>query len=61
MFNPHKTLCHYKAHAGNSKTQYLVLSAKAEKYACKVLKSSLTCHMSWLWKTSTSRPYVPSH
>eukprot|EP00957_Ditylum_brightwellii_P076773 5835412-Ditylum_brightwellii.AAC.1 len=46
-FNPHKTLENYKAPAGNSKTQYLVLKNKAEKYACKVLKSSLTCHESW--------------
>eukprot|EP00957_Ditylum_brightwellii_P085610 6512629-Ditylum_brightwellii.AAC.1 len=51
-FNPHKTLGHYKACAGNSKTQYIVLKNKAKKYACKVLKSSLTHHESWVYYSS---------
>eukprot|EP00957_Ditylum_brightwellii_P199452 15203467-Ditylum_brightwellii.AAC.1 len=36
VFNPHKTLGHYKAPVGNNKTQYLALKTKAKKYACKV-------------------------
>eukprot|EP00957_Ditylum_brightwellii_P057997 4398107-Ditylum_brightwellii.AAC.1 len=51
VYNPHKTLGHYKAPAGTSKVQATILMEKAEKYACNVKKSSLNQHEAWMYHT----------
>ena len=52
VYNPHKTLGHYKVPAGMSKVQENILINKAESYACKVKRSSLNRYKSWLYYTS---------
>eukprot|EP00957_Ditylum_brightwellii_P126733 9659476-Ditylum_brightwellii.AAC.1 len=42
VFNPHKTLGHYKTPAGTGATQIQVLKEKAEKYALQILTSLLS-------------------
>eukprot|EP00957_Ditylum_brightwellii_P063676 4833211-Ditylum_brightwellii.AAC.1 len=39
VFDPHKTLGHYKAPVGTGATQIQVLKEKAEKYAPQILTS----------------------
>eukprot|EP00957_Ditylum_brightwellii_P025420 1922466-Ditylum_brightwellii.AAC.1 len=52
VYNPHKTLDHYKAPAGDNIAQKNALSGTDETYACKVIKSSLTQHEFWMYYTS---------
>eukprot|EP00957_Ditylum_brightwellii_P204366 15338884-Ditylum_brightwellii.AAC.1 len=52
VYNPHKTLGHYKAPAGTGQVQGGILAEKAEKYARKVLKSALTKYEAWVFYTS---------
>eukprot|EP00957_Ditylum_brightwellii_P048671 3693193-Ditylum_brightwellii.AAC.1 len=53
VYDPHKTLFHYKAPARDSIAQKNVLPYTDKMYACKVMKSLLTWHESWMYPNSS--------
>ena len=60
VFNPHKTLGHYKAPAGTGKVQATVLAEQDKQYAYRITKSSLTHHEVWMYYTSCYQKSVGS-
>eukprot|EP00957_Ditylum_brightwellii_P014376 1081910-Ditylum_brightwellii.AAC.1 len=52
VFNPHKTLGHYKALDGAGRIQTTVLAEQDEKYVCRFTKSALIQHEASIYYTS---------